>query len=235
MKNFLQSVLAIAYLCLMVNLPVFAQKRVNQNLGGFTAIKASSGVNVYLRQGSSESVEIEAEEEAFEYIKAKIEDGNTLVIKMDNLSKRIFKKLGPVNVYVSFIDLNSIEVSGGTDLVGEGNLKFDKLKISSSGGSDLRLNLQADELVVRCSGGADVVLAGSAYYLNGTASGGSDIKAQELEVEEAEVSASGAADIKVRVSYGIKASASGASDIVYYGNPEKVAVRSSGASDITKR
>jgi hypothetical protein len=235
MKNYLQFIVAFALSCLLVNLPAFAQKRENQHLSGFNGVKASSGVNVYLSKGNTESVEIEAEEEVFQYIVAEIDGNNTLVIKIDNSSKRWFKKTGEVNVYVSFTELDNIQLSGGTDVTGEGVLEFNNLRISSSGGSDLRLNLQVNELEVKCSGGAYVVLAGSAAYFEGTASGGSDIKAKDLEAEVAEVSASGAADIHISASQALKATASGASDIVYYGNPEKVNVQSSGASDITKR
>jgi hypothetical protein len=234
MKNFSKFIFAITILCLTGATQVFAQQRVNQNLSGFTSVKASSGVNVYLSQGSTESVEIGAEEEVFQYVIAEI-DNNTLVIRIDNSSKRWFKKTGEVNVYVSFTELENIQLSGGTDVMGEGMLEFDNLRVSASGGSDLRLNLQVNELEVKCSGGADVVLAGAAAYFKGNASGGSDIKAKDLEAEVAEVSASGAADIHIRASRALTASASGASDIVYYGNPEKVNVQSSGASDITRR
>lgn len=225
----------LAAFCLLINFQAFAQERINQNLSGFTALKVSSGVNVYLSQGSTESVEIEAEEEAFPYIIAEVDKDHVLVLRMKNTSKRWFKNMEPVNIYVSFIGLDNIQLSGGSDVYGQGELTFDKLRISSSGGADLRMQLEADELEVSSSGGSDVVLSGVAAYFKGTASGGSDIKARELEAEVAEVSASGAADVHVRATRELKASASGASDIVYYGNPEKVEVRESGASDITRR
>lgn len=235
MKSLSQFSFLLATFCLLLNFQALAQERRNQNLMGFTALKASSGVNVYLSQGSSESVEIEADEEAFRYIVAEIEDGNVLVLRMENTSKRWFKNIGPVNVYVSFTELDNIQLSGGSDVFGQGKLEFAKLRISSSGGADLRMQLQADELEVSSSGGSDVELSGTVAYFNGTASGGSDIKARELEAVVAEVSASGAADVHVRATRELKATASGASDIVYYGNPEKVELKESGASDITRR
>lgn len=232
MKNFLPIVLV--QLCLLASIQGHAQQRVNQNLTGFTSIKASLGVDVYLSQGSIESVEVEAEEESFKYIVTEV-NNNTLVIKMDDSWKNLFRKMGPVKVYVSFIELEAISASGGSDIYGQGELTFDDLRIASSGGADVRLNLQADELEVHCSGGADVILSGAAGFMKGVSSGGSDIKAKELEVETAEISSSGASDIQVKVVRSLKASASGASDIVYYGNPRNVEISTSGASDITKR
>lgn len=232
MKNFLPIVLV--QLCLLASIQGHAQQRVNQNLTGFTSIKASSGVDVYLSQGSSESVEVEAEEESFKYIVTEV-NNNTLVIKMDDSWKSLFRKMGPVKVYVSFTELEAISASGGSDIYGQGELTFDELRIASSGGADVRLNLQADELEVHCSGGADVILSGAAGFMKGVSSGGSDIKAKELEVETAEISSSGASDVHIKVVNSLKASASGASDIVYYGNPRNVEISTSGASDITKR
>lgn len=231
----MNSFFAFATLLLMVNLQAYSQQRVNQSLQGFTALKAASGVDVYLKQGDAESVEIEANEEAFKYIVAEVDSDQILVIKMDNTPKRWFSKMGPVKVYVSFTHLNQIQLSGGSDLLGQGMFIFEKLRLGSSGGSDLKMNLRADELEVNSSGGADVELAGSATYFKGVSSGGSDIKTQELETEVAEISSSGASDIRIKVIRALKATASGASDIIYYGNPEKVEVSTSGASDISKR
>lgn len=232
MKNFLSVVLV--QLCLLASFQVQAQQRVNQNLTGFTSIKVSSGVDVYLSQGSGESVEVEAEEESFKYIITEVE-GNTLVIRMDDSWKNLFRKMEPVKVYVSFTSLDAISASGGSDIYGQGELTFNELRIASSGGADVRLNLQADELEVHCSGGADVILSGAADFMKGVSSGGSDLKAKDLEVEEADISSSGASDVHVQVVRSLKAAASGASDIVYYGNPTNVEISTSGASDITKR
>ena len=235
MKNSLHAVYVLALFFLVGNFQAHAQDRVNQNLRGFSAINASSGVDVYLSQGSTESVEVEAEEESLKYLITEVDNNNTLVIKMDDSWKRWFKEMEPVKVYVTFTNLDRIQLSGGTDVMGQGELEFENLQISSSGGSDIRLNLRVNELEVNSSGGADVVLKGNAAYLKGSASGGSDIKAQELDTEVAEINSSGASDVHVKVSRALKASASGASDIVYYGNPKEVEISTSGASDITKR
>lgn len=234
MKNFSKFIYAFAFLWLAGNTQATAQQRVNQKVSGFTAVKASSGVDVYLSQGTSESVEVEGEEESLKYLITEV-DGNTLVIRMDDSWKNLLRKMEPVKVYVSFTKLEAISASGGSDIYGQGELTFEELRIASSGGADVRLNLQAEELEVHCSGGADVVLSGTADFMKGVSSGGSDIKAKDLEVEEADISSSGASDVHIQVARSLKAAASGASDIVYYGNPTNVEISTSGASDITKR
>lgn len=235
MKNAIQLSLLIIFFSLTGHFKTFAQERVNQQLSGFTSIQVSSGVDIYLTQGNTESVEIEAKEEVFRHLITEVDKDNTLIIKLDNNMKRKLLKTGPVKAYVSFRDLNAIQLSGGSDLYGEGKMEFNNLNLSASGGSDARIILQANELTARCSGGSDLYLEGSVAYFEGRASGGADIKAKDLVSEIADIFVSGGSDAQVNVKRELTASASGGSDITYYGNPEKVNSSKSGGSDIRGR
>jgi hypothetical protein len=235
MKNAIQLSFLIIFFSLTGHFKTFAQERVNQHLSGFTSIQVSSGVDIYLTQGNSESVEIEAKEEVFRHLVAEVDKDKTLIIKLDPTMKRKGLQTKPVKAYVSFRDLNAIQLSGGSDLYGKGKMEFNHLNLSASGGSDARMSLQANELKARCSGGADLYLDGYVAYFEGRASGGADIKAKDLESDIAEISVSGGSDAQVKVKRELTASASGGSDITYYGHPEKVNSSKSGGSDIRGR
>lgn len=235
MKNALQLSLIIILALLLGQHESFAQQQVDQQLSGFTSLAAGSGVNVYLSQGNSESVKIEASEEAFQYLITEVDRNKRLTIRLENSMKQWFTRTGPINVYISFKELQDIEVSGGADLFGEEELSFHNLRMGASGGSDIKISLQANELELRCSGGSDAVVDGYTAYFKGSASGGSDIKAKDLVTEVADISVSGGSDAFITVKRELTASASGGSDINYYGSPAKLNSNKSGGSDITKR
>lgn len=219
---------------LLISFQTEAQKGVNQNITGFTALHVSSGIDVYLSQGTNESVEIDADEDIIDEVIIE-KKNNTLIIKVDRSFMSWFTSSGSIKAYVKFKDLEEIQISGGSDLRGEGALKFDKIRMNASGGSDIKISLKANELNVQSSGGSDIELIGYSAYFEGSASGGSDIKGKDLETEVANISSSGGSDAHISVSRKLVASASGGSDIYYYGNPEEVDENESGGSDITKR
>jgi hypothetical protein len=234
MKRYLQTLIILLSLASAFLHETKAQTRVTKNIKNFNAIKVGGGVDLYLTQGESEFIQIEAAPEVLEEIITE-SDGDYLVIRLNNLKGKLKNLNKPVKAYVTFVELKSIQAGGGSDVFGQGNLNFRNLLINASGGSDVKLNLNANELEVKVSGGSDVVLEGYSAYFKGYASGGSDIKGAELQTEVSEVNCSGGSDIKIKVSRELIGSATGGSDITYFGTPEKVSTRSSGGSDIHRR
>lgn len=234
MQNFIPKAIFSFFILLIITLPSEAQTRVNKNISGFEGIHVSSGIDLYLSQTGKESVEIEADEDILDEVIVEMEN-DILIIKIERDFLDWFTNSGPIKAFVSFKELQEIHISGGSDLEGQGALKFDKLEMSSSGGSDIKISLTASELHISSSGGSDAVLAGYAAYFEGSASGGSDIKAKELDTDVANVSSSGGSDVLISVNRKLVANASGGSDIYYYGNPEEVEKNESGGSDITKK
>jgi hypothetical protein len=224
---------------LLLSLQTSAQQRVVKNVRDFTALKVMSGIDVYLSQSDTPSVRIEVDsEESLQDLVVEVDNSNTLVLRMP-ANKQVKRWWGSktttrVRAYVSFRELTSIQASAGSDVFGQGDLLFTSLRINASGGADVKLSLRAEQLDVNCSGGADAVLQGTVVTFKGVASGGSDIKAQELEVQVATLNVSGGSDAHIRVLRQLMATASGGSDIVYWGSPEKVSSNASGGSDIKK-
>ena len=64
--------------------------------------------------------------------------------------------------------------------------------------------------------------------------GASSMKAAAFLVKDATLTATGASNIKIGVSQQIKANATGASNITYYGNPQHIENRATGASSVNK-
>lgn len=209
------SFIAVAMLC-STNLK--AQENKSINLSNFTEVTVSSGIDLYLTQSNAENIRLNAHPDLIKNVVIE-KQGNTLVIKYkSNVSwSRLFKGQS-IKVYVNYKTLNRISASGGSDIYGENTLKTEKLSLTTSGGSDLKLSLITKNLELQTSGGSDVSLKGSAANMDASASGGSDIDAFDLIVENARVSTSGGSDANIHVTKALDASASGGSDIHYKGN-----------------
>jgi len=218
--------IAILLLCLAATISVSAQRtRIvkakgpvvtkERSVGEFTGIKVSTGIDVYLTQGSNTSLSVEAAENLHEYIKTEVRDGIL----------HVFKKVRFVDskVHKAHVTMNQIEslgTSSAGDIFGENTIKVGELKLSASSSGDIKVDVDADKIFVDCSSSGDIVLSGKADYLKASASSSGDLKAGELKVKEAKVRSSSSADITVNVSETLIASASSSGDIRYYGDPK---------------
>lgn len=205
-------------------------KKENREIGSFTAIAASSGLNVFVVQGDKESVTVEADENLLEHIITRVKM-NKLILKVDGNIRRASK----MNVYVTLVNIEEISVSSGADFDTKSVIKSENLDITVSSGADAKMELQAGQLSCSVSSGADATLWGSADFFAGKASSGSDLKAKELIAKSCKAKASSGGDVSVHATESIEARASSGGDVRYYGGPEKVNVSSSSGGDVNRR
>ncbi len=229
--------LILSFLFLIMTLTLSAQwgkddaNRIEEDreVGNFDAVSVGYGIDVHLYQSEKTSVSVKAKKEIMDNIITEVKNG-TLVIKLDSWKR---KNRGNMDVTIHAPFLNEISASGGSDVYGKGSWKADDLEINLSGGSDLEMDLTADRVICNASGGSDIELTGSADKIDISCSGGSDVEAKQFVVKHSSISASGGSDVEIHTTESINASASGASDITYKGNPSQVKVQSSRSSDIS--
>ncbi len=201
-----------------------------RNVPDFNRLKVSSGIDVKLSQGSRHRVIIKANEDIIDDVESEVING-TLKLTVD---RNWFRGGGNVNAEITFTELNSIDVSAGSDVESEGLLTFEDLEIEASAGSDLKLNLEAYDVKLRTSSGSDANLKGGARNFEARASSGSDISAYDFEVENAVLECSSGSDVRANVSRTMKVKASSGSDIHYRGDPELIEVNTSSGADLIK-
>lgn len=181
----------------------------------FNEIRVSRGLDLYIVQGNSASLKIEADENLHEIITTEVKNGVLNITSEENIGKASAKK-----ILVSVTEIERISASSGSDVFSENILKAEELEISSSSGSDVDVKVNTQDLILESSSGSDIRIAGKTVLLSARASSGSDIKAGNLEAEEASVKASSGSDITVNTSKKLTAKASSGGDIKYYGDPE---------------
>ncbi|MCX2576257.1 head GIN domain-containing protein [Pedobacter sandarakinus] len=209
-----------------------AQDSKNFPVSGFKSIGVSSGIDLYLTQGNSESVSIKTDAETLSNIVVE-QKGDQINIKFkDGISWGGLFSNRVIKAYVTYKTLSAIAASGGADVFGQNQIKTDRLAIRSSGGSDITLNVSCTDLSIQSSGGSDISLKGKASNLSIQSSGGSDIDAYELITDYAKVQASGGSDVNIYVNKGLEAAASGGGDVSFKGNAALKKTSSSKSGDV---
>ncbi len=198
-----------------------------RNAGYFAGLKVSSGIDVFLKQGSSEAISVEADDNLQEYILTEIRAGVLHVYTEVNI-REAEKKV----VYVTMKEVNSVRTSSAGDVTGETPVKTDKLELSASSAGNISLEVSANEIDIEISSSGDITLSGNADALEAELSSAGDLNAYNLIVREADISVSSAGDADINVSEKLTARASSAGDINYKGDPKYVDAHSSSAGSI---
>lgn len=183
----------------------------------FTVVRGSSGLDVFLTQGTENKIVVEADENLHEHITTNIEGGKLHVKSEKNIRSAAAKK-----VYVTYISLEGIEASSGADVKTTNQLKTENLYLKSSSGADLVADVYAKELSLDSSSGSDLKVSGSAKNVEAESSSGSDINAKSLVALNGKARASSGSDVTIHVTNSLDAKASSGGDIRYYGNPTDV-------------
>ncbi len=203
----------------------------NRSVDKFSGIKVGGAFNVVLTQGSTHKLVIEAEEDVHDDIRTQVK-GDVLHIDIDWNWK--WKNHGKITIYVDFVALDYLNVSGAADVTTNTPIKANELELQVSGASDLELEINAKSMNVTVSGAGDIRISGSTDEQTVRLSGAGDYKASQLKSNYTNARASGAGSVTVHATEQIEAYASGAGSVKYYGNPAKEKTNSSGAGTIRK-
>ncbi|POY37097.1 DUF2807 domain-containing protein [Solitalea longa] len=200
---------------------------------GFHGINVSTGIDVFITQGTSEKVTVTASSNIIGKIKTVVNNG-ILEIYVDKTGKDSWSWGNETRkVYLTVKTLDAIVANSGSDVSTTNRLKADKLFAQSSSGSDLKLDLDVRDLICETSSGSDAELSGIAKSFNVQASSGSDVNAFHLTTEVCVANASSGSDIDVTVTKQLTADASSGGDVTYKGKPQKVVKNESSGGDIS--
>jgi hypothetical protein len=183
---------------------------------GFTGLALAVPGKVELRQGSPESLTVEADDNLLREIETAVEGGK-LVIRFSR--KLQIAGNATIRVAVTAPRIESISVSGSGDVTA-GTLAVPTLKIAISGSGDVNLaNVQVDTLQASIAGSGDLRAGGRATELVAKIAGSGDLHAGKLESRRATVSIAGSGDALLWASESLTATIAGSGDVRYHGDP----------------
>jgi hypothetical protein len=196
-------------------------------VSGFDAVDIGGAFEVIIKQGSQESLTVEAESGIIDKIKTEV-SGHTLKIYTE---KDCCWDTRNMAIYLTVKDIRYLEISGACELKSEGDIRLDNLEMEVSGASEITLNFALSKLDLNLSGASELSLSGSCDDVYMETSGASEIDAINFKAGSMTIDASGASDCKVNVTEDLKVDASGATSVRYTGSAT-VNSSTSGASSV---
>ena len=185
------------------------------DLSGFDAITVNGSSDMELIQGDYFKVLVKANEEVFDYIDYKVEDGVLVLETKDHVNIRaeeyeititlpLLKELivngaADTDIKAGYVSSENLKVvvngAGDFDLSG---IKVPSLSFNLNGAGDIEADgLDVDELSVVVNGAGDIDLSGKAGKASFSVSGAGDIDATGLECGSFTTHKSGMASIRV--------------------------------------
>lgn len=226
MKNRILTLVLITFFAVS---SAMAQNVETRKLSNFSAIDVGEAIDVFLIPGNSESAKIEVKGADPENILTEI-SGKRLKIHMERGNWRNVS----AKVYLTYVEIDNIEISSAASVYTDGVLKTDKLYVDVSSAGDGELEIDVNSIEVDVSSAGDLNVSGKTDELYVDVSSSGDYNGYDLEADEVEAYASSAGSASVTANVKINAKASSAGSIRYRGNPEKEYVSSGSGGSVRK-
>lgn len=199
---------------------------------GFTKIQAGDSFQVTITQSEDYAVIIKADDNLVEHLDVRKAD-DTLVI---NMVPGRSARNATLEAEVSLPGLKGVDLGGASRGILRGVTSQGSFTAAISGASYPQGDLHVRRADVRVSGASGVDLKGSGVSLDLHGSGASTIDMEDFLVDTAEVELSGASTSRLNVKDSIgPVSLSGASRLIYSGDPAFRDFKTSGSSSISAR
>ena len=201
----------------------------NHRASDFTRLDISGGFKINLKQDSSLTVSVTADDNLMKYIHINSE-GDKLRI----YSKKNICGSGEIVLNIGVKNLEVIKTSGGISLVTDGKLNTKDLHLELNGASRIDMDLNAANLFTEGSGSTDMTLRGQATSHKIEFAGSGKVKAGDFVVGSYDIETTGASECTINVLKDLNVNTTGAADIKYRGNPTSVNTSKTGAASVTK-
>ena len=219
----------------------------------FTKVKVGYAFDVDIIKADSYLVQVTVDDNMYEYVDIN-KQGDTLHIGLKwnyDYDYETITRRATINLP----DLEKLELSGASkakvdgfssshtldfDLSGASNVNISNMRagntnITLSGASKASGSIEMANGTFGLSGASSLELQGSADDVDIEASGASDFMLSDFSVVDADVNLSGASDAIINASGRLDANLSGASEILYIGNPTMGSINTSGGSKISQK
>lgn len=204
-------------------------KKEERTVNSFDGLESSGSIDIDVKYGPSQLVEIEADDNILQYVVTKIENGLLIVTYKPNMS---FINTH-VKAYVTTPSLDRIYSSGSADIVSRDTLHDAKsIEVKVGGSGDIDAVVNAPSVTGDVSGSGNIQLHGLTRNFDLSVSGSGDAKCRDLMSENTTVDVAGSGTAHVFASLKLTAKVSGSGDIIYSGNPSSPSIVKNGSGSV---
>lgn len=184
------------------------------SLTDFDRLEMGSAFHIEVKQGTFFKIHVSGDQRNINDLEV-YKSGSTLVIKYDEQVNRRHD----THIEIEMPVLHGVNFSGASVSTIEDFESDSELDLILSGASVCQIEAGYRELNVNVSGASKLIMDGLGDELHADVSGASTISAFDFPVDEAYLNVTGASLAKVTVSNELDVTASGASEVIYKGNP----------------
>jgi hypothetical protein len=197
----------------------------------FTRVEISSAFEFQIRPSSSYSINVTADDNVIDHVQIS-QDGQTLKIRVGGVPS--FRRV-TLKASVTMPQLGGLTVSGASrGTVADFN-STEAVSIAVSGASRVTGDITAGDIGFDVSGASTIELEGSADNMGAVVSGASRFSLDDFTVNNGNVNISGASTGTINLDGRLDANVSGASTLLYVGDPVMGTINVSGASTLSKK
>lgn len=208
-------------------LPWFGARRGSGNLmtetrqvSGFDAIRLDGAGRMEITQGTTPSLEIQAEDNLINLLTSEVMD-NTLVLGyQDQIWRRTIIPTRPINYTLTVTDLSSLFLNGAGDIRIQ-SMQSDTLLIEINGAGNIVIeDLSADNLRVTLAGTGSINISGVVSDQVINIDGAGNYQGAELQTQTTSIKISGLGNGTVWATDTLQVTIAGGGNVSYYGAPQ---------------
>jgi hypothetical protein len=217
---------------------------VDRTLSNFNRVQVAGPFEVYITQGSSESVQLKAPAEMISQVITEVHSGVlTIRNKHDNWfrplknlwgKKNQQQHLPKVEVFVTVKDLNRVKMSGSGSVSFKEGISANSLQLKTSGSGRIAGNINVKTVKSTISGSGTMKISGTAEQSTARISGSGNFSAYNLVTANAAVHVSGSGHATINASNKIDATTHGSASVAYTGDATIINSKKSGSGSIRR-
>nr|WP_294789981.1 head GIN domain-containing protein [uncultured Mucilaginibacter sp.] len=206
----------------------------DRKVSDFKGISISGSYDYYIKQGSGNTVRVEAPAKLLPYIITEVKAGVLNVYTKSHTNWGNLFNDEKIAVYITARDISSIQFSGSGDVYFKEGINSTDMRVTMSGSGDLTGKITATSVECSLNGSGDLTLSGRAQNAKIKLFGSGDLSARELQTVNTYVEVVGSGGASVNATGSLNAKLSGSGDINYRGNPKSISKSKSGSGDISR-
>jgi len=203
----------------------------SRNVSSFDRIESNGVINVYLTHGNAEFIVIEADKNIIPYVETIVSNSS---LKLSTQKDVEIKKPTKLNVYVTFKNIDKLELNGVGNVESQNRLNLNDLTIINSGVGNLKLNLDCERLKLDMNAVGNSTLTGRVNNAAIDHNGVGSLKAFDLTTNVMNIQSNGIGNSEVSSNNEIYINLNGMGNVSYKGNAVVKELNKNGFGNVKK-
>jgi hypothetical protein len=188
-------------------------------VSGFNAIRLDGAGRLVITQGSSESLEIQAEDNLINELTSQVEDGTLVLGYRDRPWRKSILPTRPIVYTLVVADLAKLTLNGAGDIDLQ-SLQTDTLVLEINGAGNFNIvDLAAKSISVNLAGTGSITVSGAVAEQQVTLDGAGSYQAGDLQTRTTAIEINGLGSGTVWTTETLDISINGGGSVSYYGSP----------------